>query len=109
MFYNPNVRIYDYDLEKGKQLLAEAGFKDHDGDGIIEKPKGVPVKFTLVTNSNNNERVQMCQIITKDLRLLGLDVSFSPLQFNTFVSKLQATLDWEVMVLALTGGTEPNN
>jgi peptide/nickel transport system substrate-binding protein len=34
---------YDYDIDKAKQLLAEAGWKDTDGDGTLDK-NGKPLK-----------------------------------------------------------------
>ncbi|MFT5388131.1 MAG: peptide/nickel transport system substrate-binding protein, partial [Candidatus Omnitrophota bacterium] len=42
-FYNPNVIKYAYDLDKGRQILSDAGFKDRDGDGVIEDIEGNPV------------------------------------------------------------------
>ncbi|MBU4370325.1 MAG: peptide-binding protein, partial [Proteobacteria bacterium] len=42
--YNPNVRAYPYDPAKAKALLAEAGWKDVNGDGVIEK-EGRPFAF----------------------------------------------------------------
>jgi peptide/nickel transport system substrate-binding protein len=47
--YNPNAKSYAYDLEKAGRLLAEAGWKDTDGDGIVDK-KGRPFRFTILTN-----------------------------------------------------------
>ena len=108
VFYNSNVKKYDYDPELSKKLLKDAGFKDTDGDGIVEYPAGVPVKFTLVTNSGNQEREKTCQIIQGDLRKIGLDVTFAPLQFNALVAKAQNTFDWDAMVMGLTGGGDPH-
>ena len=108
LFHNPNVRTYPYDLDKAKALLEAAGYKDYDGDGIREMPEGTPIKFVLTTNSGNEVRVRMCQIIQEDLRDIGLRATFQPLQFNNLVNKLQNTCDWEAMVLGLTGGIEPH-
>jgi len=108
LFHNPNVRQYPYDLDKAKAILKAAGYKDYDGDGIIEKPKGTPVKFVLTTNSGHDVREKMCQIIAEDLKNLGMNVAYQPLEFNNLVNKLQNTYDWEAMVLGLTGGIEPH-
>lgn len=108
IFYNPNVKKYRYDPKEARRILKQAGYVDSDGDGIIEKPKGVPVKFMLSTNTGNNIRENTCQIITSDLRKLGMDVTFSPLEFNNLVRKLQETFDWEAMVMGLTGSLDPH-
>jgi len=108
VFHNPKVKKYRYDLDKARRILKEAGYIDYDRDGIIEKPRGVAVKFILTTNTGNNLRQNICQIITSDLRKLGMDVTFSPLEFNNLVSKLQNSLDWEAMVMGLTGSIDPH-
>jgi peptide/nickel transport system substrate-binding protein len=108
-FYNPDVLKYDYDLDKARHLLTEAGFEDRNGDGRIEDPQGNPVKFSLYTNSANNERMQVCEIIRHDLEQLGMEVNFLPIEFNILVRKLNATFDWDAIVIALTGGVEPHS
>ena len=45
--HNPEINGFKQDVEKAKQLLDEAGFKDVDGDGIREGKDGKPVKYTL--------------------------------------------------------------
>jgi len=108
IFYNPNVLTYGYDLNKARALLAEAGFIDHNGDGIIEDEKGNKVEFNLYTNSNAVERMQIAAIIRHDLKRLGMNVNFLALEFNNLVSKLMANYDWDAIILGLTGGLEPH-
>ncbi len=107
-FYNPNVQVYDYDLNKAKKILHEAGYIDRNADGIIEDSEGNKVEFNLFTNSGNVERVQIASIIRHDLQSLGMKVNFLSLEFNTLVAKLNATYDWDAIVLGLTGGIEPH-
>jgi peptide/nickel transport system substrate-binding protein len=107
-FFNPNVDIYEYDLIKAKKILFDAGYRDRDGDGVIEDSSGHPIEFNLFTNSGNVERVQIASIIRHDLQSLGMKVNFLSLEFNTLVTKLNATFDWDAIVLGLTGGIEPH-
>jgi len=108
LFYNPEVIKHEYDLEKAKVLLREAGFMDRDGDGTIEDPHHHPVEFNLYTNSNASERIQIAGMIRHDLEQLGMKVNFQVLEFNSLVSKLTSTFAWEAILIGLTGGVEPH-
>ncbi|MBN3038446.1 MAG: ABC transporter substrate-binding protein [Candidatus Omnitrophica bacterium] len=107
-FYNPNVKKYKYDLKKAQELLAQAGFSDSDEDGIIEDKEGNDVEFSLNTNSGNTERVQIANIVRKDLEKVGFRVHFMQLEFNNLVVKLNSSYDWDAIILGLTGGIEPH-
>ena len=107
-FDNPNVLKYEYDLDKARRILESAGFKDRNGDGLIEDPQGNRVEFNLTTNADNTERLDTAAIIRHDLERLGMKVNFQGLEFNTLVSKLNSTFEWDAIVLGLTGGQEPH-
>ena len=107
-FYNEDVHQYDYDLEKAKKILDKQGFRDRDGDGVLEDKQGHKLEFNLYTNSGGTERVQIASIIRHDLQKLGMKVNFLPLEFNNLVSKLTATFEWDAMIIGLTGGVEPH-
>lgn len=99
---------YPYNLEKAQELLASAGFS-RNGDGDLVDADGNQVRFTLITNAGNKIRESVGAQIKQDLAKLGIQVDFQPIAFNTLVDKLTDSLDWEVHVLGLTGGIEPNN
>jgi peptide/nickel transport system substrate-binding protein len=163
-FYNPNVQKYEYNLEKARTLLKEAGFVEQDTkydrsvlplvisifvfavglfiflrksnskwkvlfvlvlfsvavgffaifmgskdqSKIIKDAEGNDVEFNLFTNSGNTQRVQIANIIRKDLERLGFKVHFMQLEFNNLVTKLDSTYDWDAVILGLTGGIEPH-
>lgn len=112
LFFNPNVPQYPYSIDKAKEMLTQIGLKDSNNDGILEY-EGHPVKFTILTNVENNQRVSILGIINNDLKQLGLDVTYAPIDFNKLVSLLSpkppAPYDWEAIVLGFTGGPEPYN
>ena len=107
-FHTDDVKKYDYDLQKARDVLSQAGFVDRNGDGYIEDLQGNTVAFNLYTNSGNTERIDIAGIIRYDLERLGMNVNFLALEFNTLVSKLNATFEWDAIILGLTGGIEPH-
>lgn len=108
LYYDPDYPKFPYNLEKAKKLLEEIGLKDRNGDGWLETPDGHKVEFNLLTNSNNPSRVQIGAIIKYDLKRLGIDVHFQPLDFNNLVEKLLHTHDFDAVIIGLTGSIDPN-
>lgn len=108
-FYNEDVIQYEYNPERAKEILRKASFIDRDQDGVVEDPNGVPVEFTFVTNSGNTDRIKIANLIRKDWEKIGFKVNFLQLEFNTLVTKLNSTFDWEACMIGLTGGVEPHS
>lgn len=107
-FYSDQVRRYEYDLKKAKEELASAGFKDKNLDGFLEDEEGNLLEFSLYTNADNTQRVEIAAILRKDLEDLGMKVDLQFVEFNTLVSKLTSSFDWEAVVLGLTGSMDPH-
>ncbi|TVP70790.1 MAG: ABC transporter substrate-binding protein [Leptolyngbya sp. LCM1.Bin17] len=109
-YYAPpemGVRTYDYDPEKARELLLADGF-EYNAAGQLVDDAGNRVRFTLITNSGNKIRESIGAQIRNDLGKIGIQVDFQPLAFNALVDRLTDSLEWEALVLGLTGGVEPN-
>ncbi|MFH1519704.1 MAG: ABC transporter substrate-binding protein [Candidatus Omnitrophota bacterium] len=106
-YYNDKVKQHSYNPLEAKHLLSEIGFIDRDGDGVLEDEAGKALEIIFFTNANDTQRVQIATLVKKDLETIGVKIHFLPLDFNNLVSKLTATLDWEMILIGLTGGVEP--
>lgn len=102
------LKVYDYNLEKAKELLKKAGF-NYNTQGQLLDAQSNRVRFTLLTNAGNKIREAMGSQIKQDLSKIGIQVDFTPIAWNSYTDKLSHTLDWEAALLGLTGGLEPND
>ena len=63
----------DGDVDKAKQILAEAGWNDTNGDGIVEK-NGTPAKFTVYYNAKASERQAIAVAVAEQAKEIGIDI-----------------------------------
>jgi peptide/nickel transport system substrate-binding protein len=107
-WYNPDIVRFEYDPDQARRVLEAASYVDRDGDGIREDAKGNKVSFILLRPTDNKEREAMANIIKEDLARVGIQCTVSAVEFNTLITKLRETLDYEAMLLGLTGGVPPH-
>lgn len=69
---NKNLDVLPYDPVKAKALLAEAGYKDTNGDGIVEKD-GKPLTIDIVSAQERPGLPPMCEVIGDSLKKIGID------------------------------------
>jgi peptide/nickel transport system substrate-binding protein len=108
VWHTPDLLKYDYNPGEAKKLLAGMGWKDGNGDGIIEDARGNPVTFSLKTNSSNTTRIAMMNFIKADLAKVGINLITSPVDFNTLITNLRSDFQYEAMLLGLQSGVPPD-
>lgn len=81
------LHLYEFDPEKAKQLLSEAGWKDTDNDGIREKD-GKELSFELITR-NTREFSQMANMLQGMWRNVGVDAKVRLFDTATVRSKME--------------------
>jgi peptide/nickel transport system substrate-binding protein len=71
--YHQNVKKYNLDLARARQLLAEAGFTPGP-DGILRDSSGKRFEMSIMTTAGNAVREQVQQIVKDQLRQAGIDL-----------------------------------
>lgn len=97
-----DVQTIKQDAAKAKQLLAESGWSDTDGDGVMDKD-GVKLEFTLITNRENERRMEAAQLIQADLKQIGVNMKLDFMEFNAMTDRAQKR-DFEAMLGGWSAG-----
>ncbi len=79
---------YSYDLEKAKRALADGGFVDSDGDGIVEL-NGQNVVVTLWSYAPYPVQSKTIQLVQADLNQIGLQVEVQTVEFGAMQPMLE--------------------
>lgn len=69
-----NLTVDSYDADKAKEILADAGYQDTDGDGILDKD-GVNLSFKVLTYSYNDNCIQLADMLQAELSQIGIELS----------------------------------
>lgn len=105
--YNANVKRYDYNPELSRSLLAEAGWTDSDGDGVLDKA-GERLAFTIVTNQGNDLRSKTAEIIQRRLKEVGIAIEIRIVEWATFLKEFIFPGNFDATILGWSGGPEPD-
>lgn len=100
--------IIEYDPEKAKKLLEEAGWKDSDGDGVLDKVidgKKKDFKFTFLINTNPT-RKQIVLVVVDALKKAGIQAEVQELEWSVYLDKTKKH-EFEATYSAWTSPTTP--
>lgn len=104
--YNATVKDIPFDPIYARQLLAEAGWQPGEG-GILHKD-GKPLRFTILTNQGNQQRLMTAQIIQQRLLQVGIDVRIRVVEWAAFLKEFIDKGNFEVVLLAWMTSQDPD-
>ncbi|MBW4577262.1 MAG: ABC transporter substrate-binding protein [Aphanothece sp. CMT-3BRIN-NPC111] len=96
------LKVYNYNPEKAKQLLLNAGFK-YNPQGKLLDAEGNQVRFTMLVKAEEKSRVDMAILIKQNLSQIGIQADLQVLNFNSILDKLE-NRSWECYVGGFGGG-----
>jgi len=85
--FDKDLEPWPYDPDRAREILADAGWKDTDGDGILDRD-GKPFAFDLMTNQGNQARIDATVMIQEQLRKVGIEAHPRVVEFNSMMGRL---------------------
>ncbi|NLJ67241.1 MAG: ABC transporter substrate-binding protein [Clostridiales bacterium] len=83
---NPDVKI-EADIEKAKKFLAEDGWEDVDGDGIVEK-NGLKAEFKCIYPSGDSVRQAIAMAAAEQVKEIGINIVVEGLSWDEISKRM---------------------
>ena len=93
--FNPNLKPYNYDPQKAKKLLAEAGY-----------PDGITVTFGSPNGRYLRDRM-VCEAIVGQMAEAGITVKLEALEWGTFWSRAVTNHEFDMFFLGWISPASP--
>ncbi|MEW9677175.1 ABC transporter substrate-binding protein [Lentibacillus sp. L22] len=88
------VDYYDYDVDKAKKLLAEAGYPDG-------------FSTTLTVSSHNDVYSESAQVVAEQLKKIGINVEIKVVEWATWLENVYTDKQYDMTLIDFTGKLDP--
>ena len=96
-FYNDELEdVYTYDVDKAKELMAEAGYEDG-------------FDITITVPSNYQKHIDTAQVIAQQLKQINVNATIEPVEWGQWLEQVYTNADYQTTVVGLTGKLDPND
>ena len=109
--YDKSIPNIPFNPANANQLLAEAGWADTDGDGVLDKVLGGrrrPLQFGLLINAGNEAREAVAITLADDLRKIGVKMDIRKLEWSVFLENLRSR-DFDMYIGAWVNDPIPSD
>ncbi len=89
---DPELKPVPYDLDKARQMLDKAGWRDTDGDGIRDKVidgQKVPLQFELMIYADSPMYRRIAEMMKDSYRQIGVQMLISPNKWALMLQRLR--------------------
>ncbi|MBK0348191.1 oligopeptide ABC transporter substrate-binding protein [Aerococcaceae bacterium zg-ZJ1578] len=111
-YFDASSEGYPYDVEKAKQILADAGYKDADGDGFVEDKNGKPFTLGFASMSGGETAQPIAEYYMQQWAEIGIKVELVDgqlMEFNAFYDAIKKDEPKiQVFQAAFSIGGDPN-
>ena len=103
--HDPAIEPRPFDPDKAASLLAQAGYRDRDGDGVLENEAGEPFEFELAYYQENEDTERMVLFLKDLYARAGVHLKPVPAEWPVMLDLL-GKRDYDAITLGWTSGVE---
>ncbi len=82
--YNPDAPQLNGNPDQARKLLADAGWSDTNGDGVVDRD-GKPLAVSLYVRNDSDVRLKAAQEMVDPLAQVGISLTVQPADFQTSI------------------------
>ncbi|HSK91602.1 MAG TPA: ABC transporter substrate-binding protein [Euzebyales bacterium] len=81
---------FTYDADEARRILADAGYEDGDGDGMVETPDGEAIELSVIVPNGWSDWMEAARVIANSAQAAGINVQADFPDFNALVDARNA-------------------
>ncbi|WP_018867492.1 MULTISPECIES: peptide-binding protein [unclassified Thioalkalivibrio] len=103
--HNPDLEPIPFDVERALELLAEAGYRERNRDGVLVNEDGEPFSFELAYFQDNEDTRRIALFLRDLYARAGVEMRPQPTEWSVMLEKLSRQ-DFDAITLGWTSGVE---
>jgi peptide/nickel transport system substrate-binding protein len=107
-----SLQDYTYDLERARQIFAEAGYHDSDGDGVREMPGDPDLPLVLrysYPSDQSSNGLRIFELVRDMWRAAGVELTLLPLEASALTAICCPAFDFDVIQWGWVAGVDPSS
>ena len=105
-FMPTDLKPWPYDPAAARKLLASAGWRDQDGDGILEK-EGKKFTFTMMQISGSSIQQRLMPMLKESFAQAGIDMKIRNVEWSVYIQNLNSRT-YDVCCLGWASSFDPD-
>lgn len=107
---DPEIRQWPVDLTRARELLAEAGWRDRDGSGVLKNERGDEFSFEFTFGQGSEGTLRMVSYVRDACAAVGIRVTLRPIDWSV-LSTILNNRDFDAITFAWSASSpesDPN-
>ncbi|MEO7911816.1 MAG: peptide ABC transporter substrate-binding protein [Roseiflexaceae bacterium] len=108
-----DVADYPFDLEKARQTLEDAGYKDTDGDSIREMPgdpsKPLSFRYSFPSDQSAGTGPRFFETLRDSWKQVGVEIKLQAMEADALTAACCPAFDFDVINWGWGAGSDPSS